>query len=377
MLKPFFLEKVLPFPDKVPGEVFNSASPSFNLLHIIDSLGVGGAEMLVVTLLKNLRGHNIHLVVLGKPDTLLKELPVACKVTFLNFKTYRDIPKCAFLIRQYIKRNRIDIVHSHLYWSNIIARLASPKNIPLYNCIQNISSMASYTANRLSLYLEKLTYKKRHHIIAVSKAVLDDFDQWVGLKGPSTVLYNIIGDEFFTAAPKQSFSKENIRLVAVGNLRKQKNYSYFLQAFKSMPDHVSLDIYGVGPLKENMVEEITAHDLNIKLCGLQSNMHEVLRNYDAYVMCSTHEGLSLALMEGMSSGLPAFLSDIPVQRESAESAAVYFDLNEPTDFVKKLLETFNATEKLKKMSREGIERANLLARKDKYIQRLQELYNTR
>ena len=90
-------------------------------------------------------------------------------------------------------------------------RLATPRKIPLYNCIQNISSMASYTANRLSLYLEKLTYTKRHHIIAVSKVVLDDFDQWVGLKGRSTVLYNIIGDEFFTASPKLSFSKEKIQ----------------------------------------------------------------------------------------------------------------------------------------------------------------------
>jgi hypothetical protein len=44
-----------------------------NLLHVIDGLGVGGAEMLVVTLLKNLKGYNLHLIVLGKPDTLVKE----------------------------------------------------------------------------------------------------------------------------------------------------------------------------------------------------------------------------------------------------------------------------------------------------------------
>ena len=103
-------------------------------------------------------------------------------------------------------------------------------------------------------------------------------------------------------------------------------------------------------------------------------MHEVLRKYDAYTMCSTHEGLSLALMEALSSGLPAFLSDIPVQRESAEKAAVYFDLNNPEDFVKKLLATFEDTERLKEMSREGIERASMLARKDSYIQKLEALY---
>ena len=368
------MEETVTMPDNAITGYPVKASPQ-NILHVVDGLGVGGAEMLVVTLFKNLKGYNLHLIVLGKPDTLVKEIPSSCKVTVLGFKTYRDIPSCAFFIRRYIKRNSIQVVHSHLYWSNVTVRLASPRKIPVFNCIQNISSMASYTANRLSLYLEKLTYRGRHHIIAVSKTVLDDFNQWVGLRGPATVLYNIIGDEFFTAEPKQSFTKEKIKLVAVGNLRKQKNYPYVLKAFKSMPPHVSLDIYGIGPLKENIEQEITTQGLNITLRGLQPNMHQVLRQYDAYVMCSTHEGLSLALMEAMSSGLPAFLSDIPVQRESGENAAEYFDLNDPCDFVKKLLLTFDDPERLKQMSRLGIVRAASMARKDNYIKKLEALYH--
>jgi glycosyltransferase involved in cell wall biosynthesis len=349
-----------------------------HILHIVDSLAHGGAETLLITLLKNLLSeYELHLIVLGKPHTLLSSIPAGVNLTLLNFKTFRDIPKCAMFIRRYIKRKEISVVHSHLYWSNVISRIATPRQIPVFNCIQNISSQASYTVNRLSLYLDRFTYRKRHNIIAVSQVVLNDFDQWVGLKGKSIVLYNIIGDEFFTAAPKVSFTGEKIRLVAVGNLRKQKNYPYLLSAFRSMPPHVSLDIYGVGPLEDSMRREIDAHKLNIRLRGLQTNMHEVLRNYDAYVMCSTHEGLSLALMEAMSSGLPAFLSDIQVQRESAGNAAVYFDLNNPLDFVKKLLDTFSDVEKLKQMSLQGIERAAMLARKDNYIRKLEALYHNK
>ena len=368
------MEDIVTMPDNVVSEYHLKASP-LNLLHVVDGLGVGGAEKLVVTLLKNLKGYNLHLIVLGKPDTLVKEIPASCKITVLDFKTYRDLPSCILFIRRYIRRNRIQVVHSHLYWSNIAVRLATPRKIPVFNCIQNISSMASYTANKLSLYLEKLTYRQRHHIIAVSKAVLDDFNEWVGLRGQATVLYNIIGDEFFSANPKQFFSKEKIKLVAVGNLRKQKNYPYLLKAFQAMPPNVSLDIYGIGPLKESMEHEIAAHRLNIRLQGLQPDMHQVLRQYDAYVMCSTHEGLSLALMEAMSSGLPAFLSDIPVQRESGEDAAEYFDLNDPCDFVKILLDTFNDSDRLRQMSRLGIVRAASMARKDSYIKKLEALYH--
>ncbi|MCB0284694.1 MAG: glycosyltransferase, partial [Calditrichaeota bacterium] len=337
------------------------------ILHIIDGLRVGGAEMLLVTLLKNLKGYSLHLIVLGQPVPLAKELPMECKTTYLNFKTYRDIPYSAILVRRYIKKNRIKIVHSHMYWSNITARLATPRKIPVFNCIQNISSLASYKINRLSLYLEKATYRKRHHIIAVSKTVLDDFNQWIGLKGEATVLYNIIGNEFFSNRPPKTFSPDKIRLVAVGNLRKQKNYPYLLSAFKSMPLHVSLDIYGIGPEKEAMQQLIEEDKLNIKLKGIQSNMHLILPEYDAYIMCSTHEGLSLALMEAMACGLPAFLSDIPVQREAAEDAAVYFDLNDPQDCVSKVLDTFINREKLSGMSLKGIERAAEIAKKEKYI----------
>jgi glycosyltransferase involved in cell wall biosynthesis len=147
------------------------------------------------------------------------------------------------------------IANDHNYWSGIIARLSTLKRGAVFNCIQNISSMARYTANRLSSYLEKFTYQKRHHIIAVSKTVLDDFYKWVGLKGPSTILDNIIGDEFFDVSPKHSFSEGRICLVAVGNLRKQKNYPYLLKAFRHISAHVALDIYGVGPLKESFQKE--------------------------------------------------------------------------------------------------------------------------
>lgn len=344
------------------------------ILHVIDSLAVGGAEKLVVTLLRNLKGYNLHLIVLNKPDNLLKEIPPDCKVTFLNYKSPMDIPKCSYLVRAYIKRHHINIVHSHLYWSNTIARLATPGSVQIFNSIHNISSKTNYSVNRLSLYLEKLTYKKRHYIITVSKAVLDDFDKWIGLKGPATVLYNFINDDFFGAFPKLYFSAENIRLIAVGTFKKQKNYSYLIEAFKSMPAHVSLDIFGNGPLKETVYEQINAHKLNIRLCGLRQDMSKVLPVYDAYVMCSTYEGHSLALMEAMACGLPAFLSDIPVQREAAGNAAIYFDLNSPNDFVNKLVETFNDIERLKYMSKEGIKRANQLACKDGYIQQLETLY---
>ena len=74
------MEETVTMPDNAITGYPVKASPQ-NILHVVDGLGVGGAEMLVVTLLKNLKGYNLHLIVLGKPDTLVKEIPSSCKVT--------------------------------------------------------------------------------------------------------------------------------------------------------------------------------------------------------------------------------------------------------------------------------------------------------
>ena len=126
-------------------------------------------------------------------------------------------------------------MHAHLYNANILSRLATPKRIPLVNSIHAISSLAAYKLNRLTLYIERLTYRKRHHLVAVSKEVLADFKKYVGIKGPATVLYNFIDEKFFASHPKTEFSKDKLKLVAVGNLRYQKNYPYLVEAFKNMP----------------------------------------------------------------------------------------------------------------------------------------------
>jgi glycosyltransferase involved in cell wall biosynthesis len=344
------------------------------ILYIIDSLGVGGAEKLLVLTLLELTQHEKHIIILSKPDTLAQKIPSSCKVSVLDFNSYKDIPRLTRFVRRYIRENQIDIVHSHLYYSNVIARLATPRNIPVFNTIHAISSLASYKINRMTLYLEKLTYKKRHHIIAVSNEVLKDFSKWVHLKGSFSVLYNFIDDIFFRPVPKTQFSTGKLRLVAVGNLRYQKNYPYILEAFKLMPDSVSLDVYGEGPLREDLQREIDKHKLNIRLCGTQNNMYEVLSQYDAFLMSSFYEGQPIALLEAMASGLPVFLSDIPVLNEVAKENAVYFDLNNPRDLVNKISQVQNRNIDLNSLARQAHSRARAIAEKSSHINKLNLIY---
>jgi glycosyltransferase involved in cell wall biosynthesis len=330
----------------------------------------------MVEVVNGLEEMNNHVIYLNGSGELAGHLPPSCRIKKLNYRSRPDLLQCVWKLRKYIRQHNIGIVHSHLFMATLIARLACPRKVKLFNTIHAISSEASYKINRFTLYLEKLTYRRRHHIIAVSNEVLKDFDKWVGLKGSSTVLYNTINDKYFAPGPKSEFTKQGLRMVAVGNLRWQKNYPYLLEAFKNLPSGISLDIYGEGDLRDELQAEIDRYKLNIKLCGQHNRLYEILHEYDVFLMCSLYEGFSMGLMEAMASGLPPMLSNIPVLQEAAGDNAIYADLARPSDLTEKIQYFNNHKEKLKKIAQGAHARANALAKKEFYLSSLMGLYTS-
>ena len=345
------------------------------ILHVIDSLGVGGAEKLLAGMINGLDEYEHHLIILRSPENLRSSITAPYHFLNLNCGSFRQLFSRVSVVKKYIKLHKINLVHSHLYEANLLARLATPRRVRLINSIHAISSQASYKINKMSLYLEKFSYKKRHEIITVSHAVLEDFRQWVGIKGPHTVLYNYIDDKYFELTPRQHFSVPPLKLVAVGNLRWQKNYPYLLQAFKKTAADVHLDIYGEGALRESLQQEIDKHGLNIRLCGIHNNMEQVLPQYDAFVMSSFYEGQPVSLLEAMACGLPAVLADIPVLKEVTGDAAVYFDINDPDSFGKKIQQLLEGKYNLQQMAVAGHQKVNEFAHRQQHLQRLRAIYN--
>ncbi len=317
-----------------------------------------------------------HLIILKGPETLFAEITAPCQFTNLNCSSFSSLFLQTQKVKNYIRKNKIDIVHSHLYEANLLARLATPKSVRLINSVHAISSLASYKINRLSLHLEKMTYKKRHELIAVSKAVLDDFDEWVGIKGKAEVLYNFIDDKYFTEKPKTNYSFGQIKLVAVGNLRWQKNYPYLLEAFKKLNGSVSLDIYGQGPMQDELQKIIDKNNLPIKFCGVNNELEKILPQYDAFVMASFYEGQPVSLLEATALGVPAILADIPVLKETAGDNAVYFDIKNPENFFEAVQNIKAGKYDFKKMAEANRTAIEGFAHREQFINRLKLIYES-
>lgn len=347
------------------------------ILHIINSLEIGGAETLLITLLNELDQHfEQHLILLEeKNNTLLDKVPGGCVIEIVPFRSVWHLPHAVLRVRRYIRKNAIGVVHTQLYWPGIISRFACSPRQKVINTIQAITSEASYKVNRLSFWLERLTYRKRHIIIAVSKNVLDDFDQWIGLKGEGHVFYNLINEQYFIRQAPEQVTHGQVRLVAVGNLRWQKNHEYLIEAFKKLPPTISLDIFGEGVLREKFEREISEHKLNIRLRGHHNNIAEQLPAFQFFVMPSLYEGFSLALMEAMATGLIPLLSDIPVLKEAGGEAAFYFDLSSTDSFIRLMDGIQSGKISTDKMPKMAMDRARQMCDKAGYIQRLIKLYN--
>ncbi|HYC41324.1 MAG TPA: glycosyltransferase [Chitinophagaceae bacterium] len=344
-----------------------------SVLHIIDTLGVGGAEQLMTGAVMHLPDFNHHVVYLKDPDGPRARLPIGCRVKKLNYRGKRDIFCCALQLREYLKKYNIRIVHSHLYMATVIARIGCPKDVRLFSTIHSLGSR-NYFERSFPRLLEKMTYRSRHHLIAICNEVLDDYSRCIGLRGPYTILYNYVEDEFFSGEYKR-FNRENgLRLIAVGNLKAAKNYSYLVEAFRRLPQNVHLDVYGSGEMEHELKQLIREYAVKIRLCGVREDIHKVLKQYDAFIMSSQYEGQPLALLQAMASGIPAILSDIPVLREATNNHAVFYDLSDPTDLVRKIHSILRGEINLDLFAEAGMKRAKKIADKENYMHRLRNLY---
>ncbi len=350
------------------------------ILYIIDSLERGGAEIMLVSPLPEIhRNYNIIIVTLRPENVFTKQELVCEKIYCLQMNSRTELFHVAGKLKKIISENEVTLVHSFLYWSSIVARIACGKKVPCVFSLATIMTAGVYKLKWFSSYtllLERLTYRKNHFVISPTKEVLLDFDKSVGLKGKSEVLYNFVKVEFFENTIDYANQKNRLRLVAVGNLKDVKNYQVLIEAFKFLKNfNVSLDIYGEGPEREMLQKQITSNGLAIELKGIHNKVYEVLPGYDAYVMCSYIEGFGVSAAEAMAIGLPLLLSDLKVLREISGGNALFFNPFDPQSFAKLINTIFNADTNLKCLSDKAKEIAKNNYTKEIYLQSLFKVYD--
>lgn len=346
------------------------------ILHFIYNLGRGGAETMLVKTISELKEFNNIVVTLQINDEFGQEL-ICDKFICLNLKYITQFPLAISKIKKIIKKNKVDLVHSHLFWPTVVARCAVPKAIPLITTIHAFIASSVEYKMPLIKWIDQLTYKIRKSVIvAVAKGAQEEYFSFLNLKPFKTyVLYTFVDLEKFNKHHERK-ENETFKIISVGALRLQKNQAYLIRAMTYLKnENVELHIYGGGPLQLALQDLINETGAKVTLKGLVKNVEEVLPLYDAFSMSSTFEGFSIAVLEAMASKINVILSDIASFKEQAADTALYFNLQNETSFVNQVNYLRQNNMEGVRLRREAFERVKTLYSLPIYMKDLRKIYS--
>jgi len=316
------------------------------IIHFIFNLGRGGAETMMVRVIKELPEYEHVVVTLFSTNNFGSELQCD-KLINLNLASLLSLPLAIFKFRKVVKKEKPAIVHTHLFWPTVVARFSVPKKTPLITTIHAFIATSLEYKNWYVRFLDKFTYRFRKNIIiGVAKQATDEYFSFLKLKPyKAYTLYTFVDiNQFNIENAASKLSSPIFKVISVGALRMQKNYLYTVQAFEKLKaENIELHIYGIGNMQQEIQNKIDQTGAKVILKGEVKNLEKIIPQYDLYLMSSTYEGFSLSVLEAMAMGKPLLLSDIVSFKEQCQDTATYFSLANEKDLQNKLIQLSKTT----------------------------------
>lgn len=130
-----------------------------------------------------------------------------------------------------------------------------------------------------------------------------------------------------------SSMREKNRILSVGRLEDQKNYSLLFKELANTSETLTIDIVGTGAKKTELEDLAKEQNVNVNFIGSLEN-EELLSFYGKYyffISTSKFEGNPKTILEAMASGCVVIASDIPNHKELIDHRVngILFDLNNP------------------------------------------------
>jgi glycosyltransferase involved in cell wall biosynthesis len=294
------------------------------ILHIIKSLGRGGAEMLLP---ETLRLHNrdrfdFHYIYFLPWKDQMVEAIRECggRVTCIPANNNLQLLLKTRSVVRYVRENKIQLVHAHLPWAGVVARIVGKlTGVPVIYSEHN--KQERY--HGLTRWMNLATMNWLYAVVPVSGDVEESIRK--NKKELTTEVHTILnGVNMERFAPGYPGGQEIRRQLQIPNdapvigtiavFRFQKRLDLWMELAGQILNKIPTAhfiIVGDGPLKEMLVEKRRQLGLKqrVHFAGLQTEVRPYLACFDIYMMSSVFEGLPIALLETMSSGCPPVTTD--------------------------------------------------------------------
>lgn len=234
-----------------------------------------------------------------------------------NLRAYKQVVSL-------LKNNKYEFVHCHSPIGGFIGRVASKvtntkviytaHGFHFYKGAPLINWLLYYPVEKLCSYFTDIliTINKEDYNFAINKMKSKKIYYIPGV-GIDVEKYSNITLDKAKKYKELGISENDIMLLSVGELNKNKNHEIILRALSKInKKDVHYFIAGKGDLKDYLIK--LAQDLNIQdrvhFLGFRNDIDEIYKVADIFCFPSFREGLSVSLMEAMAVGLPIICSNI-------------------------------------------------------------------
>ncbi len=302
-----------------------------HVLHLIESLGRGGAEGLLYTNLSKINRARFDGIVCHLYDRDLHWrqpiLELGYPIYSLGMTSLADGVWGFLRLRSLLKREPVDLIHTHLYGANLLGRSAGVlMGIPVISSVHSVEFVPvlsqvydgiSSTKLRILHFLDRLSrWVADPEFLAVSRYAQESAVQYLAIDPDRIrVIYNAIDPGMFEpTGGDSSYLRSDLGIGAqapvvlcVSRFHPEKGIRYLIEAVPSLarrfPDVCVLSVGG-GRLEAISAHRALAERLGVasrvRFLGVQADVRPYLQLCDVFVLPSLTEGLGLSLVEAMA-----------------------------------------------------------------------------
>ena len=310
------------------------------ICHVINSLNRGGAETHLFDLITEQMQNNylLKLVVIGPDNKNIISLEseinnLGIEIKRLNGPRMFNVVSY-FSLANYVKKQNIQIIHSHQPRSDFMVFLVRKFSKRVSNIKWIVSVHGKYDTylenNKLSnifrkIFMKRLSkfWKNASSIIAIS----DEVKEWI-INLNSSLNVVVIPYWVNKNTPKEIDTK-NLTVGFLGRLNKNKGIEDFVEALNSFNlnlKNIKVNIGGYG--NNDYIRKLTKSTKHnnrpsVNFLGYVEDREEFFNEVDIFVFPSYSEGLGLVLLEAMSYSKVCLTRDIKPMNTYIDSDTGY------------------------------------------------------
>lgn len=360
---------------------------SMNILFLITGLAMGGAENQVVAVADNLerRGHKVTLAYILQPALIVPQSKNIDVIWLGGDKSFLGMAKALFSFTRLVKKIKPDVVHSHMFHANVLARVArlfAP--VPWLVCTAHNTN----EGGRLRMLIYRATHKLANVFTNVSQDSVTAFEaKKAAPKDTMLVTHNGIDTDKFSFSEETREQKRNeLELVgvkifiAIGRFHQQKDYPNLFNAFAQVLkyfDGCKLLVVGDGELRselETLLCQLSIQE-SVQLLGVRYDVPKLLSAADVYVLSSTWEGFPLVVGEALSTERVVVTTDAGGAREFLTSHDFLVPVNNSEALASAMIKALSLSgEEAERLGKEGRLRIINKYSLDAVVDKWEEIY---